>query len=387
MRNLNTLKDYVIEYKNGNKNVLNYLISFRTIRERNNAGQIDKIYRLKFNDKALHNIYLDILKKFYWIDGKDIDHFVLASIEQIFEKADVHRSGNEIIHFARKSLEGYVQNFIKEEEDKYYNYTKPEAVKDFQFEFNEDDDAKEKIVSLYDTAAFQEYKKIEDNTGYQEFIQFVGGIKNLLTESQMKLYDLIQDETKTQEQIAEEYGCSQENVSKQIRAISKRIKKEYIYFKTLKSLKQSKNTYHKINEFIEYYNQIIQFDIENKFDYFGYIAEFIKRNVNDQELKDITENYTYEDFIHLHKNKTTFKYSILDVLVDSINQESYQILVKILFNENFTTSKKKKDKFVIQVLKAFNTYIQVVKKSIHKLSGRIVEQNDDNYKDLIKKLS
>ncbi|MFD0827571.1 sigma factor-like helix-turn-helix DNA-binding protein [Neobacillus sp. M.A.Huq-85] len=221
MNQIKTLKDYIVEYQNGNEEVLNKLIGLRETKEKNNNGDIDTVYRLRFADKALHNIYLDILHKHTYIDGKDIDSYVLAGITKLLDKVDTTKEPQQIIKWFRQRLNGLVQNEIDSENKKYHDNILHDPAKNDNY--SEDDEQFDK--TRLDQAVIEQYKLINDTSGYKEFIEFVGGIERILSAHQRKVYQLLHNEELTQSDIAAELGCSQENISQHVKAINNRIKK------------------------------------------------------------------------------------------------------------------------------------------------------------------
>lgn len=371
---MKTIKDYVVEYQNGNAKVLNKLIGFRKVRERNNNGDIDLIDRLRFNDKALDYVYQNICKTFSNYDYKDIDPIILESLfgeKSIFDNIDISKSEKEILVFVSKRLTGYVQDKIKKENLHYYGNTIPES------SGNETvDDDGDKNTSLYDNAAFSQYQQISNK--YSLFETFKneccnGDVKNLLkSDDQKRLYDLLQDTTLTQEKIAKEYGSSQANVSQLKSKIEKKLNEEFLYWKALKSLDSETKPYTVINEFLKNLSKIQTYDVTDSFDYFGYIIQFLKENYNSDEEKI---EFDATDLNGMDKiSKHQLHISVIDTVTDNIGANTYEVLSEVVFKNNkhleLITSRKKA--FVKDVIEALHKYIDESKVGIKKVTNKIV---------------
>ncbi|ETI68125.1 hypothetical protein [Neobacillus vireti] len=379
---MKVLKDYIVEYKNASDDeqrdlVLRGLFTTEIVLEKNNNGEMDKIYYLKFTDRALQSTYKNIIKKFYWIDRKDLDTYVIKSIQELFNstKVDLSRTPNEIIAWFNKGLNGRVQNQVTAEKDKTEKNLPEHQVL-------HDNDGNVEYSSLYDEVANDRYIKPNDINLFDKFIKSIGGLKNILSETQFEIYCQMQT-GKTQERIAQELNCTQENIHKHIKALTKRIKKEYLNFRTYRALKNPLNTYDTIKSFINTYNNIIQFDINDQFDYFGYIIKFLQDNyqVGEQEIHN-------EKKMNLAQNPLT----VLDVLLDSLKRNEHdlfrRVLNELIYNENgLILSEIEKDKVRNTVLRAFNTYLEEVSKNIRQINSNIVdkfgEEKYDEFIDLV----
>jgi RNA polymerase sigma factor (sigma-70 family) len=381
-----TLKDYIVEYQNGNEEVLNKLITLRETKEKNNNGDKDVIYRLRFTDKALHNIYLDILHKYSFIDGKDIDSFVLAGFTKLIDKVDVSKEPNQIIKWFRVRLDGLVQNEIESENKKYHDNISADSVGN-ENEYSEDDEQINN--SRLDQAVFEQYTKVNDLSGYKEFIEFVGGsINKILSVPQQKVYKLLQSGDTTQEDIAKELNCSQENVSQIIKAMNNRIRKEYLNYRTYKALAAKPDTYQKVKSFLDGYNLIVKFDVTNSFDYFGYVCEYIRNEMKNTSqieldfLKPEQDPYSY-----FTRNKDLHNRSVIDVLVDGCNKPTYSIIQSLHEGKESNVKETAQDKFVMDIVKVFNQYIKEIQSIIKSANGHLVENGLDGENKIFDKVS
>ncbi len=366
MNGLTNLKDYIVEFQKGKDEVLNYLIGHRQVPEKNLQRQTEYITRIYYKDKKLNEIYFNITKKFHWLDDKDIEEWFLYGLyEKVFPDADITKDPQQIINWASQTLNGYIQNKVNKER-KDDKHTVSEHVDAFDVGEVGKGDESEGIYSLYEIKAFEEFKEAESHSEYEEFITFVGGIKNILTKQQYKLYKLIQDGTKTQADVAEEYGCSTANVSKQIEKIHKQIKAKWLYYKSVKALTDS-GLYQKIKQFTIEYENIKKHDVGGNFDYFGWMLDFLKDNYKNGE-QDVESR-------QLHKNKVTLSMTVFDILTDNVTKKTYNNLYDVLENgldikefDTYSFGKREKKIIVNQVIKAFSNYINESNKAIEKAS-------------------
>ena len=72
---LTNLKDYIVEYQKGYKDVLNQLIYMKKVRETNGYGETDLVDRIAYRDKKLNNFFFEICAEHKYIDNKDIEEW------------------------------------------------------------------------------------------------------------------------------------------------------------------------------------------------------------------------------------------------------------------------------------------------------------------------
>ncbi|MCM3719164.1 hypothetical protein [Fictibacillus phosphorivorans] len=373
------LKSYIVSYRNGSTDSLNHLIGIRKVKETNAKGEVDVIPRIKYNDKALNTIYFEITKKYYKVDNKDIEEWFLNGLcEVIFEKADINRTPQEIISWTAKTLDGYIHNktIFERKDDKH---TEPEQKK-IKVHNHEDDENLDDSNSLYDSAVYKNYIEVESSKGYIEFIDFIGGVKNILTPTQYKLYKLMQDVHKKQKDLAKELGCTPENISKQVKQIHRKIKENWIYFKSVKSLTQT-GLYENISKFVEQYKTIEEIDTDRNFDYFALLVKYLKTNYKKGEQTP--------GFKDLHKNKVQYHLSVFDILVDSLSAKSCKVLYEILESDIHNVGIRKRDKIRIaeQSFKVFRDYIEQCNVALFKVSGLIAKQKEIEFNNIHNKIS
>lgn len=377
---LKELKDYIRDYKNA-KNadekdfLLQDLIATEIVRETNNIGEVDDIYYLRFTDKALQKTYKGILGKFYWVDRKDLDEYVLKAVYDLFnhDKIDLKRDSLEVLNWFRKSLLGRVKNQVTKENEK----TKKNSPEHKEFY---DDDGEKHYSSLYDDVAEDRYIQEKNINLFDKFIDSIGGIENILSEIQYEVYCLIQNDHMTQEDIALILDCSQENISKHIKALTKRIKKEYLNFRTYRALRNSTNTYHKIQTFLHNYNNIIEFDHNDQFNYFGFIIKFLQENYQQGE-----QNINF----NIQMNSVQSPLTVLDVLIDHLRPNEQKLFKKVIeeliyYENGLILTQPEKDKVRNTVLRAFITYIKEIKQNIKDTNATIINNYDkERYNEFI----
>lgn len=399
---LEYLRDYAEEYLKGNHGVLDELITTRKVREINGNGSENKIKRLKFNDLALDLYYWELCRKFSGLDYKDMDEYISnafynkndkGEVVSIFDNVDISYSPLEVLSFVKASLRGSVQNQVDMNKEEYYDLITTDSFSNPNFYTRGLDDAPEdEMLDRSDVVAMDEYTRVDDVLEpYQEFIEYNGGnIRNLLSKAQIKLYDLmpngnmttddvlVQSGSLTQKDMAIKLGITQQAVSDMQKAIKARIVKSYTEFTILKKVVSDRDTYRTINGFLQHFEQITTYDTTDSFDYFGYIVQFLKTNyIDDEELVDVTKLLT---------NKYDYSNSILDVVTDYVNASTYRVVELEVFSTdtNVKLTQRKKDSFVMNIIKAFKKYIKDVNSSIYGLSERIEKESDNQkYIDLL----
>lgn len=400
---MENLKDYITEWKRGNYKVLDELIgnTQEVVYKDNKKITVE---RLRFNDKALNSIYWKLYRKYYSLQSSDFDSYVSNAIfrvdnedniKSIFDNVDLNKSPQEIVNLIAKRLGGFIYNQgladgkIKPKDD-----DEDKNKKKFTVEYDEfansgyddsniyfsDDEVSDQTLRKSDREVAEEYIRVDDDSEpYQEFKDYVGGdIRNLLSDKQKKLYDLLQDVSLTQQEIADELEMTQQAVSQMSKAIKKRINKKYFEFMTLKRVVKNRNTFRTIKGFMQQYQTIIIYDTDESFDYFGYTIQFLESVYIKNE-----ETLTPKD---LQKNKINYTYTILDVVTDYVNTNTYKIVEEYIFKEdtNLKLTQRKKDSFVLNIRKAFNQYTNDVEKAVKGLSEKVaIKGNEQKYIHLL----
>lgn len=389
-----TLKDYAIEYQKGNVNILGDLISTRKVSEQNNGKKSDLVDRLQFTDTYLNLAYLNVCKSVNHINWKDIDHYAMQAIYRIkndkvvsiFDKVDTERTPEEVAAFIKTKFIGFIKNKVNEQEQKYYKPTKPNEYSNPN-QAGEDDEEVERKISLYDSVAYKEFTAIESNNEYKEFLEFFGGIEEILSKSQMQVYNLLKDQSKLKKDIAKEHGSSPANITKQYKSIAKTIKSKWIYYKSVKSFTES-GLYEKIKRFIDEYDKVYRFVSNDEFDYFGYIINFLKGNYKKGEQEVV---FNHDTFKHFNKHQITLHNTVFDLLADEVTPKTYKNLYDILEEDmdiqefdTYLLGKREKNIIRNQVIKVFKRYINECEKALEKVSEYIAEHKNIKSNNILK---
>jgi RNA polymerase sigma factor (sigma-70 family) len=276
---------------------------------------------------------------------------------------------------------------VKRIKDDYNIYNEELDIKNHKpSEQNSDDD--NVTLSRQDQKAFRQWENFEEEGHYEAFVRFVGGIHNILTKEQYELYIMRYDQNIKQNEIAQKLGTSGQNISKTLQAIRNKIQRNYIKYIILKSTANT-NTYNEIKRFVEYYDEYGESGGDNSA-WFHILLSFLKSNYKSGDL-DIEGRYNqwrnYEEWEKFQLNKIQYKFSILDVLIDSLDlgkwkmyDKSYEVLVKYLKEGEIVVSgNRQKENIVKQAMSIFNKYINEVEKSCYDLAEHM--QNLENVVD------
>jgi transcriptional regulator len=362
------LKDWIVEYQAGNKDILEDFLVNRTVREKNNVGEYDKVQYIQTKDKALNGIIKKIQQQYPFVDVKDMNEYINNAIWELFKEADTKKEPAEIISWSKKRMFGIVTECVREQYD-------INTVSENQTVSN--DKEEENDVKITDVQIYREWLKGEDVNAYQKFIEFHGGIEKILSDKQKDVYSYMKS-GKTQHEIAEAMKTTQQNVSKIWNSALNRIKTEYLYFRTYTILIKT-NTYQIINTYLKYTDSILQFVEKDEAKLFDYTVNFLKENKD----RDIS-------FEEAQQNKIEKETTVIDALFDHVKPKDLKWFLYIYMNiDEVKESLNNKDKarFVKVVNEAFKEYKEYAKKSLEKVSERIVENGEEKYNDIIDLIS
>lgn len=370
---MKTLRQYIIEFQEGKTEVLNELIDYKETK----FG-----IRFNFKNKDLNDIYNVIRNEFYYLDNEFVDGYFAKALfrddggQNMFDKVDLTYKDRQIKMFLLNGIKTFIRDQYKCNDQSYYKHIVPENQKINAV----DDENAEFEVSTFDLHVLQRFNEIEkEYNEYDDFIKYIGGdLRNLLTDRQKEVWDLRLKSDMTQEKIAKKLGCTQENVQKISKAIDKRMRKEFRLWKSIKALTEDKTTYKKIHNFLDQIDKITDYDMSGTFDYFGYTIEFLKENYRPGEQK--------VEYAKLHMNKKEYGMSVMDALIDYCKSNTYQVLEQYIMNNNdkLALTKRRKDSFVKDVLKSFNSYIEDTNDALKKFAGDADLKNFANLFDKIK---
>ncbi|HZG59899.1 MAG TPA: hypothetical protein VEY68_05430 [Anoxybacillus sp.] len=362
-----TLRDWIVEYRK-NKEVMSDFIVYETIREQNELGQYDEIRYIRTQDKALNQIMKRIEARYCYrnaIDKKDINEYFLSAIYEIFEKADIKRSPAEIISWAGDKMNFVVIEHIRTQYD-------TEILSENETVYNTE---KEDEVNISDVQIYREWLKGEDDNTYEKFLEFVGGLEKILSDSQFEIYTYIKSGLK-QHEIAERMGnVSQQYISKTWNAALKRIKAEYLAFRTYKIIVKT-NTYQTIKTFVKYTENILEHVIDDEAMLFNYVLNFLKENDED----DISIESA-------HENKKDINTTVIDALFDYMSEKDTKWFIERWKGEKEVKTQKDKQRFVRIVNKSFVQYLIKSKEALKEMSEHIAEKGEENYDDIIELIS
>ncbi|SFM41171.1 LuxR C-terminal-related transcriptional regulator [Salibacterium qingdaonense] len=352
MKEFYTLKDYVVEYQAGNKDVLKELIGHDIKEEyRTEIEGKDHMKYFKFKDKKLQNIYWEIIKNYKnQVDRKDIDDHFQYHLVELFEKVDTTKTPQQLISYFAESL--YWR--LYDDKINYHNFDE-----ESEQLFNSEDDYtgqenSENEKSRFDKYTYTYWMQAEDTGSYQDFLKHIGGIQNILTEKRFQLYSLLQHGY-NQKEIAEKLSVKEGTVSEHVSKIEDKIKEEYLAFRSVKSL-HNEGTYQTIHTFISYYDHL-QKAAGKDFDYFDYIMEFLKKHL-----------YDYNTYT-----------TVLDVLYNHMKGYQVQMLIDyIQGKESKITSEREEQRMLDRIIKAFRKYIDECEKNIHKYWHHAVKNTEKN---------
>ncbi|MED0717433.1 hypothetical protein [Aeribacillus composti] len=363
-----TLREWIIEYRK-DKEVMSEFIVYKTIREQNEQGQSDEIRYIRTQDKALNRSMKLIEAKYCYrkenaIDKKDINEYLLIALYEIFEKADIKRSPAEIINWARDKMNFVVIEHIRTQYD-------IEIVSENKIVNNTDNKDK---VNISDLQVYHEWLKGQDTNIYKKFLEFVGGLENILSDSQFEIYTYIKS-NKTQQEIAEKMNVSQQYISKTWNSALKRIKAEYLAFRTYKIMVKT-NTYQTIKTFVKYTESILEHIVDDEAMLFNYVLNFLNENIEE----DITIKSA-------HENKKDINTTVIDALFDYMSEKDAKWFIERWKGDKKVKTQRDKQRFVRIVNKSFVQYLIKSKEALKEMSEHIVEKGEEHYGKIIELIS
>lgn len=348
---MKTLKDWIVEYRK-NKDVIDEFFVYETVREQNEKGQHDEVRYVRTKDKAINGIMKRTEIKYSGrVDRKDVNEYLLHAIVEVMDTADIERSPAEIISWAESRIEYIVIDELKK------NHHLEIVSENEMVSHSEKDDE----VNISDFQVYQEWLKGEEANTYEKFLNFVGGLEAILSEKQYEIYTYMKSNM-TQQEVAEKMGVSQQYVSKTLQSAVKRIRAEYLSFRTYRIMMKS-NTYQKVKTFVKYTENILEHVTDDEAMLYTYTMNFLREN----EEEDIS-------FELAHANQKDDSTSVLDALFDYMGENDMKWFMSYLKGEKEATTKKEKEKFVRIVNKSFTQYLIAAEKVLKKASETIVER-------------
>src|SRR5699024_10284226 len=221
-----TLRDYVIQYQNGEYEALSDLIQV--------VNDKDSSY-IKLADKKLNEM-LYKTKKIYsnYVDESDIEQMMLEFLVNkneagenigILDKIDTTKKPSQIVNFVATSWNGFVKDKL---DTLHFNDT---VVTD---EVNYTNSEVETRHTLYDKMAYDSWVEVGYSSSFKRFLNEIGGVENILTERRVEIMTLMN--TKNQNEVAEMLDVSQSTVSTTLTQAYNKMKKAYISWKAIELL-------------------------------------------------------------------------------------------------------------------------------------------------------
>jgi|GEM_PF-4702964 len=351
------LKEALRAYRQSNtkeekEDVLYHVYDTKVIEEMNAYDkEPDKIVQLRFKIKSMNKVHNYINKLYSGIHRRDLDSYVLVAVWKIFDEREIDFSltDRQIEVWFFKALSGLVSNQIKAEREKQ-KLNVPEHI---VYKDDKNGDA-----SLYDQVALRQYNDKHIKSSFDEFIKEIGDYEEILTRQQLEIFTLY-NAGYTQEEVADKLGCTQQNVQKTYNTALNRIHEEYINYKLTQIAHKSPNMLIIIENHIHNYNNIIEFDDNNSFDYYGYTYKFLK------------DNYK---FYNKHNDKS---YTVLDVIFDNLKSHEHVLfgnVVASFINDKITFTSREKER----VVKVVNRILHKHVKNTYKAAGNIAKHVTHN---------
>jgi RNA polymerase sigma factor (sigma-70 family) len=350
---MKTLKNWIVAYRD-DQSVMDEFVVYETVHEQNRKGQYDEVRYIRTKDKKLNQIMKQIEAKYSGrVDRKDVNEYLLHAIVEIFETADIERSPAEIIRWAESRIEYIVIDELKRNHSLELDIVSENEV------VSHDD--KDDEINISDFQMYQNWLKGEEANTYEKFLEFYGGLENILSDKQYEIYTYMKSGL-TQQEIAEKMGVSQQYISKTFQSALKRIRAEYLNFRTYRIMMKS-NTYQKVKTFVKYTENILEYVIDDEAMLFQYTMNFLRENEED----DIS-------FELAHENKKDLSTGVLDALFDYMSVGDLKWFMPYWRGEKEVTMKKEKEKFVRIVNKSLVQYLIGAEKVLKRASETIVER-------------
>jgi RNA polymerase sigma factor (sigma-70 family) len=348
---MRSLKEWIVAYRQ-NRSVLNEFFTYQTVRERNANGQTDKMRYIRTRDSEINKLMKEIEEKYSnTVDRKDINGYLLHAVLEVFQTADTERSELEVLKWAKERIK-----FIVIDELRRNHSLKIDIVPDDKVVNDKDD-----VVSVIDAHTYQEWLKVEELDSYEKFLELHGGLENILSDKQYEVYTYFKSGL-TQQQIAEKMGVSQQYISKTLQSAVKRIRAEYLSFRTYQIMMKS-NTYQKVKMFVNQIENMIKYVVDDESKLYEYVANFLKEN----EENDIPIKLA-------HKNKRDLNTTVIDALFDYMSLNDLKWFIPYFKGVNEAKTKYEKQRFVRIVNKSFVQYLINADKALKSVNKIIVER-------------
>lgn len=126
-----------------------------------------------------------------------------------------------------------------------------------------------------------------------------------------------------------------------------------------------------IKTFLDQFKMISDVDVNNDFDYFTYVVNFIKKNSSNDDFE-----YNYSK---MQTNKIDVSISVVDIISDYIFKSQFELVNNVLdthvreFDSDKTFPKRQRERFVNAVVGAFYKYLNESKGYLNDLMDIAVD--------------
>ncbi|MFD2703919.1 sigma factor-like helix-turn-helix DNA-binding protein [Salibacterium lacus] len=344
---MKTLKDFIVTYQEGEERALEDLITYKT-RPVNNVQMVDgirkkaksRIHYLHFTDYRMNTLLYSMKEKYHWIDEGDVDEAFLSLFYKILPKVDTTKTPAEVVSYVTKRIRFKMNDEIKNLDLSDHEISEFMPAQREQYTGEKADES----GSVYNDFQLYDWKLMESGNHYHDFLKHIGGIENVLTEEQKKVFKM-HEQHMTQEDIATELSKTQNTVSLTIQRAKQNVAHAWITFRTVKALQEDSTAYNAIQNFLEYYYALD--DVAQNVDYFAFVVQFLRKHIH----KDDT------NFELMQENKVDYRMSVIDVLYDYMKGNMVVRLIQYL-QGTISLQRNEKDRMTKRVIKAFMEFLE-----------------------------
>lgn len=369
-----TIKDYIKAYQDGNTDALNHLITFKHSTYRGESH-----VRLQFTDKKLNNLLQSLSLQNQHVPATDIEAWFIEALYKddkrgVFNTCKIKKSDDpndkeeysptQVAKFVEKTIIGYIKNKI----ERSTTYGKKsdglhglDVISDV-FKLEDGSEA-----SYVDDYSFDTWNEPESFTsGYETFIDSIGGLSNLLTAKQAEYYELHLFGLNQQE-IADECGVKQSTISGSLATTQNKIRSGYLDWKMMQLIvKENGNPFKIGSDYLDRIEKIMEFDVADSFDYYGYTRSYLLNVIAESDLTD--------DYHQLHLNKHDNRDSFFDVLMSHCKPSHYQLLLQVLRDDSEIVLKRDKTRFTNAISFCVHGILADVKRVVKEYSANAIDK-------------
>lgn len=323
---------------------LNLDIEEKYIKHNNRNVKSSIIFRMKFKLKefeiARHQAFSRYSK---WIDDDLIDFWFMDAVLSVVNKRKINLTDfndKQLKSYFIKSIIGEIQNRVIKE----YEHRKNTKYYESDYKLDE--------LNVIDQ--FIDEQPIQ----FQLFVERKG-IKNILTQSQLEIYEYMQTGL-TQQEVADALGVTQQNISKTNQKAINRLKEHKMEFDTFTKIARDQlDTYQAMEGFVNQLNDIRKYDTFSKFDYFAMTKDFVLK------------------YLHEYSVFVSQQYNLIDVITDNLKVNEFDLYDAVINNQ--FVPKRDKERFVNCITRIFIKELARQKEVTGKVYHNIVEYYHDDY--------